>query len=34
MIPNLINQLGHHMTRVSAHSVSLIVAEPTTRSPS
>jgi len=34
MIPDLIDQFGHCMTGVSAHLVSQIVAEPTTRSPS
>ena len=34
MITDLIDQLGHAMTGFITHSVSQIVADPTTRSPS
>jgi len=34
MITDFIDQLSHTMTVLIAHSVSQIVAEPTTRSPS
>jgi hypothetical protein len=34
MITDFIDQLGHTMTGFVTHSVSQIVAEPTTRSPS
>jgi hypothetical protein len=34
MITDLMDQLGHAMTGFVTHSVSQIVADPTTRSPS